>query len=373
MTRARRDDARWRRRARACDAEHVTSVARSVLTVADARVESGDDASAAMPGDWIGTSGAPPLSYRAIGRSPMRVLFPGTRSVALLAALFGLADCRPSSSVVPLPTPTQPAPRAEAPPTPRLAALVPRASVTLTASDGKGLTLARLSARAVLVGPLAFTELRFVFANPEPRVLEGTFAATLPQGASVSRFAMRIGEAWQEGEVLEKQQARFAFEEFLHRKRDPALLEQSAGSEFRARIFPIPAGGTKEILLSYAQEIRGAEPYVLPLRGLPEVGEVSLGAAAEGSNVVLATRSEARWTPDADFVVDRSGLVSSDGLRSGGLAVVRVRPAVDARPDPVTSAEARPAPDRPMPASAPPRARTCPAMTKRQRRPASRG
>jgi hypothetical protein len=262
---------------------------------------------------------------------------------AIVASLYGLTDCQHGAAVAP---PSAPAAAAKLTPTSdgarathlRVAALVPRAPVTLTSSDGKGLTLASLSARAVLEGPLAFTEIHFVFANPEPRTLEGTFAITLPQSASIGRFAMRMGDRWQEGEVVEKQRAREAFEDFLHRKRDPALLEQAAGNQFSARVFPIPASGTKEIVVSYAQELRGAEPYVLPLRGLPEVGLVELAATAEGANLATATRREQKWAPDQDFVVERAALAAGDGLRSGDLVLARVRPQVDTRPDPVGSA-----------------------------------
>src|SRR3954449_7776092 len=67
----------------------------------------------------------------------------------------------------------------------------PEAPFKLTASDGTGLVLAKLDARAVVDGPLAFTELRMVFDNPENRILEGRFQITLPSGATVSRFAMK--------------------------------------------------------------------------------------------------------------------------------------------------------------------------------------
>jgi hypothetical protein len=220
----------------------------------------------------------------------------------------------------------------------RVAALVPKAPVTLTSSDGKGLTLTHLAARAVLEGPLAFTELHLAFANPLSRTLEGTFAITLPQRASISRFAMRIGTEWQEGEVVEKQRARVAFEDFLHVRRDPALLEQSAGNEFTARVFPIPPNGTKEIVVSYAQELRGTEPYVLPLKGLPQIDAVDLSATTEGANLSLAARHEESWAPDQDFVVPRASLANADGLRSDDLVLARVHPQVDTKPDPVGSA-----------------------------------
>ena len=221
--------------------------------------------------------------------------------------------------------------------------------LALTASDGTGLRLAELHAEAVIDGPLAFTELRLTFENPLDRNLEGTFRITLPQGASLGRFAMKIGSEWQEGEVVELGEARRAYEDFLHRKQDPALLEKSAGNEFSARVFPIPARGTKEIVVSYAHEIHDA-PYVLPLRGLPELGVLDVkatvaGAVAKGEAPRLTGRLV---TPDHDFVVDVAALVSDDksvkstpamyGVRSGEFAIVRVKPSLGTQPEPITSA-----------------------------------
>ena len=221
--------------------------------------------------------------------------------------------------------------------------------LALTASDGTGLRLAELHAEAIIDGPLAFTELRLTFENPLDRILEGTFRITLPQGASLGRFAMKINEEWQEGEVVELGEARRAYEDFLHRKQDPALLEKSAGNEFSARVFPIPARGKKEIVVSYAHEIHDA-PYVLPLRGLPELGVLDVkatvvGAAAKGEVPRLLSRVT---TPDRDFVVDVAALQAADksakatpsmtGVRSGEFAIVRVKPSLGTQPEPLTSA-----------------------------------
>ena len=147
------------------------------------------------------------------------------------------------------------------------------APVSLTAGDGTGLEIRVLSASAVIEDPLAFTEIRFVFRNPAPRDIEGRFEITLPPDATISRFAMRQSWGFQEGEVVELQAARQAYEDFLHRKSDPALLEKAAGNRFQARVFPIPAMGEKEIVFSYSQELtRSRDPYRLYLRGLPRVG-----------------------------------------------------------------------------------------------------
>ncbi len=151
--------------------------------------------------------------------------------------------------------------------------------MALTGSDGSGLELRSLKARAVIDGPLAFTELHLRFHNPEPRRREGRFNVTLPSGAAVSRFAMRIAGNWMEGEVVGKQRARQVYEDFLHRKQDPALLEQDSGNVFSARVFPIEARADKELIISWSQELDDPRTaWVLPLAGLPVLQELSIEA-----------------------------------------------------------------------------------------------
>ncbi|MBX3234005.1 MAG: VWA domain-containing protein, partial [Labilithrix sp.] len=218
--------------------------------------------------------------------------------------------------------------------------------IRLTASDGTGLKLVALKAEAAVEDPLALTELHLTFENPEPRVLEGTFRITLPQGASLSRFAMKVGETWQEGEVVEKQQARAAYEDFLHRKQDPALMEQGAGNEFSARVFPIPARGTKEIIVTYSEAVEISQPYVLPLRGLPQLGSLDVSVHVTGKTASAnggktdATYAihQTKFTPASDFVVESKQLPRSPGLRAGRLAITRVIPFAQSRPEPVGSA-----------------------------------
>ena len=218
--------------------------------------------------------------------------------------------------------------------------------IRLTSSDGTGLRLQSLQANAVVEDPLALTELHLTFENPESRILEGTFRITLPQGASLSRFAMKVNGVWQEGEVVEKQAARRAYEDFLHRKQDPALMEQGAGNEFSARVFPIPANGIKEIMIAYTETVEAGAPYVLPLRGLPQLGTLDIDVHAAGSQKAITgglsdlgfSLHQTRVTPGGDFVVEGSKLPRSAGLRSGDMAITRVVPFTSSRPEPIASA-----------------------------------
>lgn len=227
--------------------------------------------------------------------------------------------------------------------------------LSLTCSDGAGLQLKALTARAVIDGPLAFTELKLRFHNPEPRVREGRFSITLPPRAAISRFAMKIGDQWREGEVVEKQQANRIYEDFLHRKQDPALLEVDAGNTFRARVFPIPGSGDKELILSFSSELPSAdEPYVLPLRGLGKLADLhvavhvlkgasarSFGAGApgdkgghggdstdegDGPEVAKAELVRRDFAPQADVVIHPSAVRGRDeALRNGELVLARVQ------------------------------------------------
>jgi outer membrane biosynthesis protein TonB len=186
------------------------------------------------------------------------------------------------------------------------------------------LVLSTLSARAVVQGPLGFTELHLTFENPEGRTLEGRFEITLPEGAAVSRFAMLQSDGWREAEVVERQRARQAYEDFLHRRQDPALLEHEAGNQFSARVFPIPARGRKELKLSYSQELAAKDtPYRLVLSGLPKLGRLEI-TAISGDEVTQVIHENVK--PEKDFEVRQRPrtLASAPGLRSESLAVARV-------------------------------------------------
>ncbi|HKU38051.1 MAG TPA: VIT domain-containing protein, partial [Polyangiales bacterium] len=205
--------------------------------------------------------------------------------------------------------------------------------ISLTASDGSGLELVSIEARAVIEDPLAFTELHLRFRNPEARRREGRFSIRLPPSAAVSRFAMRIGGSFQEGELVERRRAQQVYEDFLHQKQDPALLEKAAGNEFGARVFPIEPESVSELIVSYSEELeRRDAPYRLLVSGLPRLTElavdVQLGGPAAGSGKPRLSLRQHDVTPSADLEV-RLPQRKPIALQNGELAVARVAPVVD--------------------------------------------
>ncbi|MFT3869265.1 MAG: VIT domain-containing protein [Nibricoccus sp.] len=106
-----------------------------------------------------------------------------------------------------------------------------------------------------VTGRIAVTTFDLVFKNPNARVLEGNFVFPLLDGQSVVRFALDINGSLREAMPVEKTQGRVVFEEIERRRVDPGLLEQTEGNNYRARVFPIPAHGTRRIVLAYQEDL----------------------------------------------------------------------------------------------------------------------
>ncbi len=210
----------------------------------------------------------------------------------------------------------------------------------LSSSDGTGLAISKLAVRTVIAGPLAFTQLEIDFRNDQPRVLEGKFRITLPEGAALSRFAMANAGQLREAEVVEKQRARRVYEDFLHRRQDPALLEQAHGNVFTARVFPIAAHADKHVVLAFSQELRDPRlGYRLPLVGLPQLGTLDAAVQMLGKDGSFQTTATTKrsWVPDADLVVtgDAPNAVMAGTLMAMRVPVV-IPQATATRPDAIT-------------------------------------
>jgi Ca-activated chloride channel family protein len=119
-----------------------------------------------------------------------------------------------------------------------------------------------------IVDQVAKTSVDQVFINHFGRDIEGTYIFPVPEGASVSDFAMFIGNERVQGEILDSREARRIYEDIVRRMRDPGLLEYMGRNLFRARVYPIPANGEKRVQISYTEILKaenGLVKYLYPL------------------------------------------------------------------------------------------------------------
>ena len=130
------------------------------------------------------------------------------------------------------------------------------------------MVLQDLSVDILVIGQTAVTTMEMTFYNPNSRVMEGEFQFPLANGQQVSRFALYINGKLREGVVVDKTAGRKAFEEIVRRGVDPGLLEKTEGNNFKARVYPMPAKGTRRVLIAFEQELHerdGQDYYFLPI------------------------------------------------------------------------------------------------------------
>ena len=100
-------------------------------------------------------------------------------------------------------------------------------------------------------GMYANVTTEFTVYNPNHRAFEGELEFPLPADAVVSGYAIDVNGVMVEGQVVEKEKARIAFEAEVKKGIDPGLVEQVKGNAYRTRIYPIPAQGTRQIRVVY--------------------------------------------------------------------------------------------------------------------------
>src|SRR6187455_2515970 len=102
--------------------------------------------------------------------------------------------------------------------------------------------LQQVAVHTEVSGNLAVTEITLTFHNPNRRVLEA--------------------------EPVDKARGQAVFEDITRGQVDPGLLQVTQGNNFKLRVYPIPAQGTRQVLIRYAETLRkraGRLVYRLPL------------------------------------------------------------------------------------------------------------
>ncbi len=149
----------------------------------------------------------------------------------------------------------------------------------LFVKNNESIEIENVSIDIKVVGSVAITTFDLVFRNPNNRILEGELHFPLGEGQSVTRFAMDVNGKLREAVPVAKEKGQQVFEEIVNRKVDPGLLEKTIGNNYKARVYPIPANGTKHIVIAYEQEIKPSKDgftYVLPLNFKNKIAQFSI-------------------------------------------------------------------------------------------------
>lgn len=176
----------------------------------------------------------------------------------------------------------------------------PEPALVQVAPGQQPVRLAHAGVDVFVDGSLAHTVIDLTLANPNPRTLEGELQFPLHDGQAVTGFALDMADGSMRAAVpVPKARGREVFEAVVRRGVDPALLEQTAGENFRLRVYPLRPGGTRHVRIALTEWLTPGAGQRLRL-GLP----LDFAGSSAGQ---LDLHVRLRATPSA-------GVMPGDGL-----------------------------------------------------------
>lgn len=127
--------------------------------------------------------------------------------------------------------------------------------IELNDSDADAVVLDSASISTEITGQIAVTTFDLVFRNPNARVLDGTLVFPLLEGQRVIRFALDVNSGLREAVPVRKEKRRAPTGEITRQSIRVRNGESSAGRAYRARVYPLPAHGTRHIRLAYQEDL----------------------------------------------------------------------------------------------------------------------
>ncbi|MBO4704944.1 MAG: DUF2135 domain-containing protein [Spirochaetaceae bacterium] len=119
--------------------------------------------------------------------------------------------------------------------------------------------LSELSVEVEVMGNIATTTLDMIFVNDTNRILEGELEFPLGEGETVTGYALDINGKMRQGVVVEKDKGRQVFEAIVRQGVDPGLIEKTSGNNFKTRVYPLPAKGSRHVQITYQSRLWKAD------------------------------------------------------------------------------------------------------------------
>ncbi len=177
------------------------------------------------------------------------------------------------------------------------------------------LTLTHTAMEVDVAGPLADLVVTQTYTNPTDAWLEATYVFPLHEDGAVQGLVMRVGDRVITGEVMERQQARQAYDKAKGEGRAAALTDQERPNVFTQRVANLPPKGTIEVEIHVVQPVeRDAGEWVLTLPLV--VGPRFTTAAVEDASAITppVARADTGHRVDVDVAIEVGAPLA--GIRS---------------------------------------------------------
>ncbi len=129
-------------------------------------------------------------------------------------------------------------------------------SFNVKGADSAKVRMSRMKIDVKIVGNIAYTTVEMYFSNRSTREMEGELIFPLPEGISVSHYAIDINGKMRQAVPINKMKGKQVFEAIQNRRVDPGLLEKVEGNNFRTRVYPLPVNGERIVQIGYEEELK---------------------------------------------------------------------------------------------------------------------
>ncbi len=157
-----------------------------------------------------------------------------------------------------------------------------------------------------IVGNLSTTTTTIVLQNQGNRILEGKVVFPLPEGVTVSGYALDINGKLRNAVPVTKEKAKEVFESIERRRVDPGIIEKVEGNNFRTRVYPINPKKTRTVQITYNQLLENQETkfvYHLLTSSEQKIPEFKLKISVFDQ----VKTPELEETPDGNFNFEKNG------------------------------------------------------------------
>jgi len=196
--------------------------------------------------------------------------------------------------------------------------LVPQGRSLHVDPSAPQVTLSAVRADIAIDGPVATTTLTFTASNAGSALGEAELLVPVPAGAAITGFDFEGDADGATATVLAKDDAIATYRSIVARIQDPALLEFAGHGVVRSSVFPVPAGETLDVRLTYTNllEAEGERlDYLLPR------------SAAHGGHIPWSVRAEVKASaPIVEVYSPTHPLMTVDATRTSRTVTVAGTP-----------------------------------------------
>ncbi len=168
----------------------------------------------------------------------------------------------------------------------------------------------KIEVDASIQDQVATVQVAQTFRNTCSQTLKVRFVFPLPYDGAIDQMTFLVDGDELPGKLMEADQARKKFADYVRRMQDPALVEWMGMGMFQTQVFPVPPGAERTVSLRYTQLLRRSgsmTDWMLPLKpaasqGVP-VGKINVSARIRSNtplaNVYSPTHDVSIKKPDA--------------------------------------------------------------------------